>query len=43
MLAHLPVELLSRRQLGKGRTQMALCIAVKAALTAKALPLPEDR
>ena len=41
VLAHLPIELLPRGQLGKGREQMALCIAVKAAFAAKALPLPE--
>ncbi len=42
LLAHLPIVLLPRRQLRKGCSEMALRIAVKAALTAKALPLPEQ-
>jgi hypothetical protein len=41
LLPHLAVELLSRGQLRKGGPQMTLRIAIKAALTAKALPLPE--
>src|SRR5262245_13077854 len=42
MLPHLAVELLPCRQLGEGGLEMALGIAVKAPLTAKALPLPEQ-
>jgi hypothetical protein len=42
LLADLPIVLLPRGQLRKGRPEMALRIAVKAALTAKALPLPEQ-
>src|SRR5262245_18656603 len=42
LLTHLPIVLLPRRQLRKGCSEMALRIAVKAALTAKALPLPEQ-
>jgi len=38
--ADLPIVLLPRRQLRKGRSEVALRIAVKATLTAKALPLP---
>jgi hypothetical protein len=38
--ADLPIVLLPRRQRRKGRPEMARCIAVKAALTAKALPRP---
>src|SRR5262249_31406152 len=41
--ADLPIVLLPCGQRRKGGPQMALCIAVKAALTAKALPLPEQR
>src|SRR5262249_56781826 len=41
MLADLPIELLPRGQLRQGGTEMALRVAVKATLTAQALPLPE--
>ena len=40
LLADLPILLLSGGQRRKGGPEMALGIAVKAALTAKALPLP---
>jgi hypothetical protein len=43
MVAHLPIKLLSRRQLWKGQPQVALRIAVKPALASKALPLSKDR
>src|SRR5215471_2979897 len=42
LLTDLPMVLLPRRQLRKGRPEVALRIAVKAALTPKALPLPEQ-
>jgi hypothetical protein len=42
MLPHLAVELLPCRQLWEGGLEMALGIAVKAPLTVKALPLPEQ-
>src|SRR5215475_268104 len=42
MLPHLAVKLLPSGQLRKGRPEVALRRAVKAALTPKALPLPKD-
>jgi hypothetical protein len=42
LLTDLPIVLLPRRQLRKGRPEVALRIAVKAALTPKTLPLPEQ-
>jgi hypothetical protein len=42
LLPHLAIELLAGGQLRKGGPQMALRLAVKAPLTAKALPLPEQ-
>jgi hypothetical protein len=42
LLPHLAIELLAGGQLRKGGPEMALCIAVKAPLIAKALPLPEQ-
>ena len=41
MLPHLAIALLPARQGRKGRPEMALRRAVKASLTAKALPLAE--
>ena len=41
-LAAQPMVLLPRRQLRKGRPEMALRLAVTAALTAKAVPLPDQ-
>src|SRR5262245_4352510 len=41
LLPHLAVELLPRGQLWKSGPQVTLCIAIKAPLTAKALPLPK--
>src|SRR5262245_6246610 len=41
MLPHLLIALLPGGQLREGGPQVALSIAIKAVLTAKALPLPE--
>ena len=43
LLAALPIELLPGGQSREGGPEMTLGLAVKAALTAKALPLPEHR
>ncbi len=41
--AQVPVKLRPRRQAGEGCAEVALCRAIKTALTAKLLPLSKDR